>query len=80
VSITLCRKIQAAGSVGVGILFELCRQIWNSEYFLQSWKKSVIVPVYKKSDRLCCDNYRGISLPPHCEKVIASVILQRIRT
>ena len=26
-----------------------------------------------------CDNYRGVSLLPHCEKVMASVILQIIR-
>ena len=26
-------EIQAAGSVGVDILFELCRQIWNTESF-----------------------------------------------
>ena len=74
-------EIQAAGSVGLDIvLFELCRQIWNTECFPQNWKKSVIVPIHKKSDRLCCDNYKGISLLHHCEKVIASVILQRIRT
>jgi len=39
----------------------------------------VIVPLDKKNDRLCCDNYRGISLLPHCEKVIAKVMLQRIQ-
>jgi len=37
----------------------------------QDWKKAVIVTLHKKNDRLCCDNYRGISLLPHCEKVIA---------
>ena len=63
-------EIQAAGTVGVDILFELCREIWNTEFFLQSWKKSVTVPIHKKSDRLCRDNYRGISLLPIARKLL----------
>ena len=43
------------------------------------WKKSVIFPVFKKKDRLSCDNYTGISLLPHCEKLLASIIFERIR-
>ena len=39
------------------------------------WKRSIIVPL----DKLCCDNYRGVSLLSHCGKVMTSVILQRIR-
>jgi len=42
-------------------------------------KKSIIVPIHKKHDKLMCDNYRGISLLSHCEKVMAAVIMQRIR-
>jgi len=43
------------------------------------WKKSLIIPLHKKKDKLNCDNYRGVSLLPHCGKVMAMVILQRIR-
>jgi len=32
-----------------------------------------------KQNRLCCDNYRGISLLSRCEKVIVKVILQSIQ-
>ena len=42
------------------------------------WKKSIIIPLQKK-DTVNCDNYRGVSSLPHCEKVMASAILQRIR-
>jgi len=41
-----------------------------------SWKRSVIVTVFEKKNRLCCDNYRGIS---RCAKQLASVILQKIK-
>jgi len=72
-------EIQASGQHGVDILFNLCCKIWDMEEVPDCWKRSVIVPVFKKQDKLCCDNYRGISLLPHCEKLLASIILQRIR-
>jgi len=57
----------------------MCRKIWEEEKFPQMWKKSIIIQLHKKKDTMNCDNYRGVSLLPHCEKVMASVILQRIR-
>jgi hypothetical protein len=36
--------------------------VWNKEEFPEEWKKSIIVPVYKKSDKTVYSNYRGISL------------------
>ena len=38
-----------------------------------------MVPIFKKKDKTVCDNFRGISLLCHAEKVFASVILQQIR-
>ena len=72
-------EIQAAGQAGVEVLYHLCLRIWEEESFPQDWRKAVIVPLHKKNDTLCCDNYRGISLLSHCEKVMAKVILQRIQ-
>jgi len=71
-------EIQAAGQVVVDALYVLCHRIWDEEHFPQDWKKAVIAPLHKKNDKLCCDNYRGISLLSHCE-VMAKVILQRIQ-
>ena len=56
----------------------MCCKIWEEEKFPQMWKKSIIIPLHKK-DTMNCDNYRCVSLLPHCEKVMESVILQRIR-
>jgi len=33
----------------------------------------------QEKDKLCFDNYRGVSLLSHCGKVMTSVILYRIR-
>ena len=43
------------------------------------WSRAIIVPIFKKKDKTVCDNYRGISLLCHAEKLSASIILQRIR-
>ena len=40
----------------------------------------MIVPIFKKKDNTDCDNYRGISLLCHSEKIFASVLMQRIKT
>jgi len=46
---------------------------------VETAKQAIIVLLFKKKDKLCCDNHRGICLLSHCGKVIASVILQRIQ-
>ena len=45
-------KIQAAGEAGIHALFELCKKIWDEEVFPKIWKKSIIVPIHKKHDKL----------------------------
>ncbi|XP_062519263.1 uncharacterized protein LOC134194353 [Corticium candelabrum] len=45
----------------------------------QDWKDSVLVPVFKKNDRLICDNYRGISLLSVPGKVLANILLERLK-
>ena len=72
-------EIVAAGEVGIDVMFELCSKIWNEEKIPDEWKHSVIVPIYKKKDKLVCDDYRGISLLSHAEKLMATIILHRIR-
>jgi len=68
-------EIQAAGDSGVEMMFAFCSKVWEEETFPQMWKKSIIVPLHKKKDKLSCDNYRGVSLLSHCGKVMTTVIL-----
>ena len=65
-------EIQGAGNSGIEILLSMCCKIWEEEKFPQMRKKSIIIPLHKK-DTMNYDNYRGVSLLPHCEKVMASV-------
>jgi hypothetical protein len=40
------------------------------------WKQAVIVPIYKKKDKLGCNNYRGISLLGHYSKIFTSILIR----
>ena len=46
--------------------------------FLDVWKKSNIVPVYKTGDKQIIDNYRPISLLPICGKILEKILSNSI--
>ena len=56
------------------------RKVWTSEEIPSDWKRSIIVPIYKrKGDPKDCGNYRGISLLSVAGKMFARILLDRIR-
>jgi len=76
----------AASDKGLEMLLDLCRNIWEEEQIPNKitvipndWKRAVIVPIYKKKDKMKCNNYRGISLLSHTSKIFSRMILNRLR-
>ena len=53
--------------------------IWKTGKVPQEWKDSVLIPLFKKNNRLICDNYRGISLFSISGKVLANILLSRLK-
>jgi hypothetical protein len=51
--------------------------MWEEEKVPSQWSLSVIVPVFKKGDKLLCSNYRGISLLDIGLKIFESIFLHR---
>ena len=41
----------------VKVLHSLCQQIWKTQQWPQDWKKSVFIPIAKKSSAKECSNY-----------------------
>ena len=52
--------------------------IWNKEELPEEWKESIIVLIYKKGDKIDCNNYRGISLLPTKYKISSNILLSRL--
>ena len=59
----------------LSIIFQKCI---NSGVFPDSWKKSNIVPVYKKNDKQLINNYRPVSLLPICSKIFERIIFNSV--
>lgn len=71
---------KALGEGGVDILWDLFSKIFHQVKIPDSWRNSIMVPVYKgKGDIQDCSNYRGIKLISHTMKIYERTIEQRIR-
>ena len=58
----------------VKVLHSICQQIWKTQQWLQDWKRSVFIPIPKKSNAKECSNYNTIALISHASKVKAEKV------
>jgi hypothetical protein len=58
----LAELIKAGGRIIRSEIHKLIISTWNKEELPVQWKESVIVPIYKKGDKIDRSNYRRISL------------------
>jgi hypothetical protein len=52
--------------------------IWNKEELPQKWKKSIILPIYKKGHKTEFNNYWGISPLSTTYKILFNILLARL--
>ena len=73
--------LKAGGTCSVEWLTKVCQNAWRSDTVPPDWKEGVIIPIYKgKGSRKECQNYRGITLLSVPGKVLAAVLLNRVKT
>ena len=53
-------------------------RVWRGEEIPQGWKYATIKVLHKKSDRSDCNNFRGISLVSHADKVLLKIVANRL--
>jgi len=70
--------LKYGGDVLWNVIHELIVYVWNHEVIPDEWRLAVIIPIYKKGDRMDCANYRGISLLNATYKVLSYVLHQRL--
>ena len=63
----------------VKMLHSVCQQIWKTQQWSQDWKRSVLIPVPKKSNTKEWSNYRTISLNSHASKVMLKIPQGRLQ-
>ena len=58
----------------VKVLHSICQQIWKTRQWPQDWKRSVLIPIPKKSSAEECSSYCTIVLISHASKVILKIL------
>ena len=59
-------------------ILKLMEQMWMNGQVVADWKDAVIIPIPKKGDLKCCDNWRGISLLDVVGKLFARILKERL--
>lgn len=70
--------IKSGGTALENIIYTLVKQIWQKEQIPEEWKIGLICPIYKKGDRLNCQNYRGITLLCTVYKIFTYLLRKRL--
>ena len=63
----------------VKMLYSICQQIWKTKQWPQDWKRSVFIPIPKKSSVKECSNYCTIALISHASKVMLKILQVRLQ-
>ena len=60
-------------------LHSICQQIWKTQQWPQDWKRSVFIPILKKSSAKECPNYCTIALTSLASKVMLKIVQARLQ-
>ena len=63
----------------VKVLHSICQQIWKTQLWPQDWKRSVFIPIPKKSNANECSNYHKIVLILHVSKIMLKFLQARLQ-
>ena len=63
----------------VKMLHLICQKIWKTQQWPQDRKRSVFIPIPKKSNAKKCSNYRTIALILHANKVMLKIHQARLQ-
>ena len=72
--------LKAGGEAMIHGLHAVLTAVWQTGTIPPDWKRGLVVPIWKgKGDRQDCNNYRGITLLSVPGKVLAHLLMTRVR-
>ena len=63
----------------VKVLHSICQQIWKTQQWPQDRKRSIFIPIPKKSNPKECSNYCTVLLISHASKVMLKILQARLQ-
>ena len=63
----------------VRVLHSTCQQILKTQQWPQDWKRSVFIPIPKKSNAKECSNYCTTALISHASKTVLKILQARLQ-
>ena len=63
----------------VKVLHSIRQQIWKTQQWTQDWKRSVFIPIPKKSNAKECSNCHTIALISHASEVMLKILQARLQ-
>ena len=58
----------------VKVLHSISQQVWKTQQWSQDWKRSVFIPIPKKTNAKKGSNYHTIALVSHASKVMLKIL------
>ena len=62
----------------VNVLNSICQQIWKTQQWPQTWKRSIFIPITKKGNAKEYSDYATIALLSHASKVMFKILQARL--
>ena len=63
----------------VKVLHSICWQIWKTQQWPQDWKRSVFIPIPKKSNAKECSSYHTIALFSHASNIMLKILQAKLQ-
>ena len=58
----------------VKVLHSICQQIWETHQWPQDWRRSVFIPIPKKSNAKECSDYSALVLISQASKIMLKIL------